>query len=78
MTYFTSDAAEKDATTISKSKGPDLSSGLLSCKYILPRIRLEPPFQTRSNSFGRPVLKPFAILSMFTRDTFRIPRSIPL
>jgi hypothetical protein len=33
---------------------------------------------TRSNSFDGLVLSPLATLSIFTSDTFRIPRSIPL
>ena len=35
-------------------------------------------FQRRPNNSGRLVFKPFATLSMFTKETFRTPRSIPL
>lgn len=34
--------------------------------------------QTRLNSSGRLFFKPLAIFSMFTNDTFLIPRSTPL
>jgi len=34
--------------------------------------------QMRLNNSGRLFFSPFAILSMFTSDTFRTPRSTPL
>lgn len=34
--------------------------------------------QTRLNSSGKPVFNPLPIFSMFTMETLRIPRSIPL
>jgi len=34
--------------------------------------------QTRRNNSGKAVLSPLAIFSMFTSDTLRTPRSIPL
>jgi hypothetical protein len=33
---------------------------------------------TRSNNFGRIVFSPLATFSIFTRDTFLTPRSMPL
>jgi hypothetical protein len=35
-------------------------------------------FYIRVNRSGRLFLNPLAILSMFTNDTFLVPRSIPL
>ena len=76
------DVLRTRATALTRSVGSDgdafLPVGAVVALFILSFCLQKGGHQTRLNKSGRLAFSPLAIFPMFTSDTFRIPRSIPL